>query len=308
LSALLEAVDLVKHFYNKKQRKLIKACDGVGISIDKGLTLGLVGESGCGKTTVGRLLLRLIDPDSGDVLFNGLSLLQLREHELRCMRKNFQMIFQDSRASFNPRMRVFDSLNEAIRLHRKLPAPEMKEEIDLLISKVNLHRGLLYHFIGNLSGGELKRLDIARALAIQPELIVADEPLALLDMSMQAQMVNLFLETQEESDVSILFISHDLRIVRILSHTVAVMYGGKIVEIAPKGSVASTPLHPYTRYLWKPKSVELVFQYPEGGCVYKNACALFQEKGFPAQCVERSPELIEHAVGHYAACHFAKQV
>jgi ABC-type oligopeptide transport system ATPase subunit len=181
----------------------------------------------------------------------------------------------------------------------------MKEEIDRLFSKVNLHRGLLYHFIGNLSGGELKRLDIARALAIQPELIVADEPLALLDMSMQAQMVNLFLETQGENGTSLLFVSHDLRIIRILSHTVAVMYGGRIVEIAPKGEIASSPLHPYTRYLWKPKSAEFVFHYPEGGCGYKNACALFQERGFPADCVERSPGLVEHGPGHYAACHFA---
>jgi peptide/nickel transport system ATP-binding protein/oligopeptide transport system ATP-binding protein len=303
----MEGIDLVKHFYNKKQRKLIRACDGVGLAIDKGHTLGLVGESGCGKTTIGRLLLRLIDPDSGDVLYKGLSLLQLRENEIRYMRKNFQMISQDSRAAFNPRMRVFDSLSEAIRLYRKLTAPEVKEEIQLLISKVNLHRGLLYHFVGNLSGGELKRLDIARALAVRPELIVADEPLALLDMSMQAQMVNLFLETQWEGETALFFISHDLRIVRILSHTVAVMYGGRIVEIVPKGAAASRPLHPYTRYLWKPKSVELVFQYPEGGCVYKNACALFQERGFPAKCVELSPELVEYGSGHYAACHFAER-
>jgi oligopeptide transport system ATP-binding protein len=307
VSALIEAIDLVKHFFNKKQRKRIRACDGVGFAIQKGQTLGLVGESGCGKTTVGRLLLRLIEPDAGDVLYKGLSLLQLRENEIRFMRKNFQMIFQDSRAAFNPRMRVFDSLCEAIRLYRKLPAPGIKEEIYRLISKVNLNKGLLYHFIGNLSGGELKRLDIARALAIQPELIVADEPLALLDMSMQAQMVNLFLETQGDRRTALLFISHDLRIVRIMSHTVAVMYGGRIVEIAPKGAVASTPLHPYTRYLWKPKSVELVFQYPEGGCVYKNGCALFQERGFPAKCVEHSPELVEYGSGHYAACHFAER-
>jgi ABC-type oligopeptide transport system ATPase subunit len=307
VSSLMEAVDLVKHFYNRKQRKLIRACDGVGFAIDKGRTLGLVGESGCGKTTIGRLLLRLIDPDSGDVLYKGLNLLQQRENEIRHMRKYFQMIFQDSRAAFNPRMRVFDSLSEAIRLYRKLSDAEIRGEIERLISKVNLHKGLLYHFIGNLSGGELKRLDIARALSIQPELIVADEPLALLDMSMQAQMVNLFLETQWERETALLFISHDLRIVRILSHTVAVMYGGRIVEIAPKGAVTSTPLHPYTRYLWKPKSVELVFQYPEGGCVYKNACALFQERGFPARCVEQTPELAERRGGHYAACHFAER-
>jgi peptide/nickel transport system ATP-binding protein len=301
----METVDLVKHFYKEKHRRLVRACDGVSFAMEEGRTLGLVGESGCGKTTIGRLLLRLVDPDSGDVRYRGRSLLRLHDREIRPLRKHFQMIYQDSRAAFNPRMRMYDSLREAIKLHRKLADAEMKEEIELLIVKVNLSRGLLHHYLGNLSGGELKRLDIARALAIEPELLVADEPLALLDMSMQAQMVNLFLQTQGERNTALLFISHDLRIVRMLSHTVAVMYEGRIVERAPKEAIALNPLHPYTRYLWKPKSVEFVFKYPEGGCVYKNACALFQEKGFPAQCVEGAPELLDYGGGHCAACHFA---
>ena len=305
MNAFVETFGLTKHFYNKKRKKVIRACDGVSLSIAKGTTLGLVGESGCGKTTVGRLLLRLIDPESGTVLFKGLDLTALGEHDIRYMRQNFQMIFQDSKAAFNPRMRVYDTLKEAIRLYRRPGTEGLREEVGRLIERVNLHRGLLYHFAGNLSGGEIKRLDIARALAIRPELIVADEPLAVLDMSMQAQMVNLFLQIQEEEKTALLFISHDLRIVRMISHTVAVMYGGRIVETAPKGAITARPLHPYTRYLWEPRNAEPAFQYPEGGCVYKNSCGRFQEKGFPAVCVERAPKLVEYGPGHFAACHFA---
>jgi ABC-type oligopeptide transport system ATPase subunit len=306
LESIIEAVNVIKHFTGRKQGQVIKACDDISLSVAKGKTLGLVGESGCGKTTAGRVLIRLLDPDSGSVLYKSTDLVELSPRELRPLRKNFQMIFQDSRATFNPRMRVYDTLKESLRLYSDLKAGEVKDEIKNLTSRVNLHRGLLYHFVGNLSGGELKRLDIARALSIHPEFIIADEPLALLDMSIQSQIVNLLLQVQQEENTAILFISHDLKMVRMLSHTVAVMYRGKIVEYAPKSLITENPLHPYTVYLWNPKSSDFYVQFFESGCVYKNSCRLFHKKGFPLACSEKQPKLLEYERGHFVACHFAK--
>lgn len=297
--------DLVKYFYSRRQNRIIKACDCISISIEKGRTVGLVGESGCGKTTVGRLMLRLIEPDSGDVFFNGFNLTELPEKNIRPLRRHFQMIFQDSRAAFNPRMRVIEALREAIRLHTTMKLREMKDTAMELIERVNLSRGILYNIVGNLSGGELKRLDIARVLAINPEFIIADEPLALLDISIQSQIANLLMEVQEKENTGMLFISHDLRMVEMLSHIVVVMYRGRIVERALKRDIVIEPLHPYTRHLWEPTSMVFFMDIPESGCIYKNSCLLYQRKGFPSVCGERHPELAEVKSGHYAACHFA---
>jgi ABC-type glutathione transport system ATPase component len=215
------------------------------------------------------------------------------------------MIFQDSKSAFNLWMRVYDALKESVHLHGDLKGKELKDEILYYMSRVNLHREMLSHFVGNLSGGELKRLEIARVLAIHPELIIADEPLPLLDMSIQSQIVNLLLQVQMEESTSFLFISHDLRMVRMLSHTVAVMYGGKIVELAPKSLITESPLHPYTAYLWNPRFQDFYVRFFESGCVYKNSCRLFHKKGFPLVCSEKQPALLEYEKGHFAACHFA---
>ncbi|MFW6138856.1 MAG: ATP-binding cassette domain-containing protein [Spirochaetota bacterium] len=307
MEPLVKSRKLYKYFHDKKQRQTIKACDGVSLSVSRGRTLGLVGESGCGKTTVGRILLRLLDPDYGEVCFDGINLTRMKEKELRSLRNNFQMIFQDSDSSFNPRMRVYDTLKESIQLHNPMKSKQLKEYINFLISRVNLSRGVLYGFVGNLSGGEIKRLDVARALSIHPEFIIADEPLSLLDLSIQSQLANLFMEVQQEEDTAILYISHDLRMVEMLSHTVAVMYRGKVLELASRSDITDSPLHPYTIHLWDPMSYNFYVKFPESGCVYKNSCVLFQKKGFPLACSEKQPELKEVEKNHLVACHFAGQ-
>jgi ABC-type oligopeptide transport system ATPase subunit len=280
----------------------------VFISIDEGTTVGLVGESGCGKTTVGRLLLRLIDADRGVVYYRGCNLTRLGEKEIRPQRKNFQMIFQDSASAFNPRMRVLDTLKESIRLYEEVRIREVRERIYDLIDRVNLSRGMLHNFVGNLSGGELKRLDIARSISIGPEFIIADEPFTLLDISIQSQMADMLMSYQENQGASILFISHDLRMVEMLSRRVYVMYGGRIVENGSKRDITGMALHPYTKHLWNPQSPVALSQFPEQGCIYRNSCLLHVKKGWPKVCVEEQPELLEHRDTHFAACHFAGQL
>lgn len=299
-----DGAHLVKRFYGAKGTRVVEACRDVSITVDRGHVLGLVGESGCGKTTVGRLLMRLIDPDEGEVCFRGVSLTKYAEKEIRPLRRHFQMIFQDSGAAFNPRMRVYDSLKESMNLHDGGRPRELRERILDLITRVNLSRGILYNYVGNISGGEVKRLDIARALSIGPQFLIADEPLSLLDMSLQSQIANLMMEIKEEG-TGILFISHDLRMVEMLSSVVAVMYRGNIVERAPKREITRHPLHPYTRYLWDPASAALYLGLKEGGCIYRNSCALYQAKGYPLVCAELHPPLVEQQADHFAACHFA---
>jgi ABC-type oligopeptide transport system ATPase subunit len=300
----MEGVELVKRFFSHKSRHHIDACRRVSIVVARGHILGLVGESGCGKTTVGRLLMRLIDPDSGEVRFRGRLLTGLSEQEIRPIRRHFQMIFQDSGSAFNPRIRVYDSLKETIKLHGGGRQRDLRERILDLIGRVNLSRGILYNYVGNLSDGEVKRLDVARALSIDPQFLIADEPLSRLDMSIQSQIANLLMEVKEEG-TGILFISHDLRMVEMLSSVVAVMYRGMIVERAPKREITGNPLHPYTRHLWDPQSSVFYMGLKESGCIYRNSCALYQGKGFPMVCAEIQPPLVEHTTAHFAACHFA---
>ncbi len=304
--SILKVESIYKYFSDRKDKIVIRACDNLSFEILKGKTLGLVGESGCGKTTVARIIMGLIPPDSGKVFFDGEKISGLKEREIRPKRRYFQMIFQDSNSAFNPRMRVIDALKEAVTLHLGYSGKELKDFIYSSISRVNLHRGLLYNYIGNLSGGEVKRLDILRAIMINPKLIIADEPLSPLDISIQSQIVNLFMEIQQKDNITLLFISHDLRMIRIVSHKVAVMYRGKIVEMASKTVIGDNPLHPYTRFLWNPVDVEIHMKMSEEGCVYKSSCDLYQRMGFPSICVEKEPELREVEKGHFVACHFIK--
>ena len=200
---------------------------------------------------------------------------------------------------------MYDALKESASLYSSLKGKDLRDEIEYLMYRVNLHKGMLSHFVGNLSGGEIKRLDIARVLSMHPDLIIADEPLSLLDMSIQSQIVNLLLRAQMEENTSLLFISHDLRVIRMISHTVAVMFNGKIVEFAPKSLITENPLHPYTVYLWYPRKSDFYVRFLEKGCVYKNSCRLFHQKGFPYICSKQQPALLEYEKGHFAACHFA---
>ncbi len=293
---------LVKSFPG---HRVVRACDDVSLTLRRGGIMGLVGESGCGKTTVGRLLLALIKPDRGEVLFRGVPISRMHEKEIRPLRSHFQMIFQESSSAFNPRIRVADALKEAVRLHRRMDARDMWMLIEEIIARVNLSRGIMYNFVGNLSGGETKRLDIARALCIDPDFLIADEPLSLLDMSIQSQIANLLMEIREQRNTGILFISHDLRMVEMLSSIVAVMYRGKIIERASKREITGEPLHPYTRHLWDPASSVFFMDLKAGGCIYRRSCFLYQKKGFPLICAERHPPLTEHRPDHVAACHFA---
>ncbi len=238
-----------KGFLIKRLVGLVRAVDGVSFELRQGEILGLVGESGCGKSTLGRTLLQLIRPTEGAVILQGRHLTALRGALLREARADFQMIFQDPYASLNPRMTVFDALSEAIQAHRSVPRSELPARVSALLGKVGLppraQRGYPHEF----SGGQRQRLAIARALAVEPKLIVADEPVSALDVSIQAQIINLLARISREMSLTLIFISHDLSVVKYISDRIAVMYLGKIVEIGPASRVFEHPLHPYTKAL-----------------------------------------------------------
>jgi oligopeptide transport system ATP-binding protein len=253
--AFLEIKDLKAHFpvergiIFRREIGTVKAVDGVTLTLRRGEILGLVGESGCGKSTLGRTILQLIPPTEGTVILAGKNLTHLRGSELRHARADFQMIFQDPYASLNPRMTVFDTLAEAIGAHAKIPRSEMPRRVSALMEKVGLSPRFLKKYPHEFSGGQRQRIAIARALAVEPKLIVADEPVSALDVSIQAQIINLLAQLSREMQLTLIFISHDLSVVKHISDRIAVMYLGKIVELGPAAKVFERPLHPYSKAL-----------------------------------------------------------
>jgi ABC-type oligopeptide transport system ATPase subunit len=245
---LVEIINLKKHF-PVPHKQVVRAVDGVSFTINRGETLGLVGESGCGKTTVGRCILRLIEPTSGEIRFDGRDLLKLDRGEMRALRRRMQIIFQDPYSSLNPRMKVGSIIAEPLEIHRVGDRLERKDRVAELLRVVGLDPDYANRYPHQFSGGQRQRIGIARALALNPDFIVADEPVSALDVSVQAQVVNLMQDLQERFGLTYLFISHGLAVVKHISTRVGVMYLGKLVEIAPSQEIYANPLHPYTQAL-----------------------------------------------------------
>ncbi|MEW6107952.1 MAG: oligopeptide/dipeptide ABC transporter ATP-binding protein [Nitrospirota bacterium] len=247
---LLKADSLKKYFEPRKLFSTgdgaVKAVDDISFSVDEDRVMALVGESGCGKSTVARLVLRLINPTAGSVLFRGQDIFTLKRDSLKSFRKSVQIIFQDPFASLNPRRTVYDTISEPLKIHKIVPRPQMKDAVVDILGKVGLRPGVLDRYPHEFSGGQRQRICIARALAVSPEIIVADEPLSALDVSIQAQILNLLLDLKRKTRISFLFISHDLRVVQYFSDTVGVMYLGKIVEYSGTDELFERPMHPYT--------------------------------------------------------------
>lgn len=317
LTPLLEVKDLQMHFPVRKGVfsrvcGAVRAVDGVSFSIEAGKTLSLVGESGSGKTTTGRALLRLIEPTGGEVFFAGQDVTHAGKDELRALRKQMQIIFQDPFGSLNPRMTVYGMLSEILKVHRLSSRKERRERVEALLSLVGLPKEAADRYPHEFSGGQRQRIGIARALAVEPKLIVADEPVSALDVSIQAQILNLLEELQDRLGLAYLFIGHDLSVVRHISDEVAVMYLGKIVEIGPKTAVFENPVHPYTRALLSaapmagggPKKQRIVLKgdipspiAPPPGCAFHPRCPDAQP-----QCRQTCPQLESVGEGHRAAC------
>jgi oligopeptide/dipeptide ABC transporter ATP-binding protein len=296
--------------------RVLRAVDSVSLRVRRAETMGLVGESGCGKSTLGRLMLRLLDPTFGRVLYEGRDITQLTQRELRPLRRRMQIIFQDPYSSLNPRMTVREIVAEAIRIH-KLAKTRADEEARIvsLLERVGLRADAMGRYPHEFSGGQRQRIGIARALAVEPEFIVCDEPISALDVSIQAQIINLLLELQEKLSLSYLFVSHDLKIVEHVSHRVAVMYLGKIVEQAPAAALYQDPRHPYTRALLasaprpdpERKRMRLVLEgevpspiAPPPGCAFHPRCPRVV-KGTCDRDVPRLEETSEGS-GHRVAC------
>ncbi|HEY2389225.1 MAG TPA: dipeptide ABC transporter ATP-binding protein [Candidatus Binatia bacterium] len=296
-----------------RARAIIRAVDGVDLAIRRGETLGVVGESGCGKSTLGRCVLRLIEPTAGTVTFDGRDVLALSSAELRRTRREMQIVFQDPYASLNPRMRVGAIVAEGIEIHDLARGPEKRRRVDELLTRVGLSPEHFDRYPHEFSGGQRQRIGIARALAVGPRFIVADEPVSALDISIQAQVLNLLRELQEEMELAYLFISHDLRVVEHVSHRVAVMYLGKIVEQAPREELYANPRHPYTRALLsavpdprpgaRKERVRLGGDVPSpinppAGCAFHPRCPYAE-----ARCRVEVPRLETGAHEHAVACH-----
>ncbi|HQV92855.1 MAG TPA: dipeptide ABC transporter ATP-binding protein [Anaerolineales bacterium] len=321
-NVLLRVDNLVKHFpimrgLLQKQVGAVRAVDGVSFELKRGETLGLVGESGCGKSTTGRAVLQLYRPTSGNVHFDGTDLTAIKGEELRAMRRKMQMIFQDPYASLNPRMTVGEIIREPLIVHKVATEAEANERVKQLLELVKLNPSFSTRYPHEFSGGQRQRIGIARALALQPSFIVCDEPISALDVSIQAQVVNLLEELQNEFNLTYLFIAHDLSMVRHISDRVAVMYLGVIVELSTRDELYEHPLHPYSQALLSAVPIpdpviEKTRQRiiltgdvpspanPPSGCRFRTRCPIAE-----AKCAESRPEFREIKPGHFVACFFA---
>ncbi len=312
LQSLVRVCDLVKHFPVENSDDVLQAVDDVSFDIRAGETLGLVGESGCGKSTVGRCLLRLHEPTSGEILFEGNNIVGLPHAEMQTLRREMQIIFQDPYASLNPRLSVRSIIAEPLKIHGIGDKTEQRDRVADLLQKVGLDPKYADRYPHEFSGGQRQRIGIARALALNPKLIICDEPVSALDVSVQAQVVNLLQELQDEFGLTYLFISHGLAVVEHISDRVAVMYLGKIVEICDAAELYANPLHPYTEALLSAipvpdptqKRQRIVLRgdvptpiNPPSGCRFRTRCPIAVE-----ECSQVVPELREIEPGHFAAC------
>ena len=303
---MIEVENLKKYFSTGILRKRhIKAVNGVSFQIERGGTLGLVGESGCGKTTMGKSLLRLIEPTAGKIIFDGIDLVQLKKKELRRLRPRMQMIFQDPDASLNPRMKIGDSIAEPLKLQGGLNKVEIKERVLELIETVGLNPEHVNRYPYQLSGGQNQRVVLARVLAVNPDFIIADEPTSSLDVSVQAQILNLMQDLRREFHLTLLFISHDLEVVRHMSDRIAVMYQGKIVEIGSVNEIFDGARHPYTNTLIAPVLSEdqLIYGDMKNAVDYSSGCVFYQRCPFSAEmCKKKEPEMVDIGKGHWVLC------
>ncbi|MDQ0256432.1 peptide/nickel transport system ATP-binding protein [Evansella vedderi] len=320
--ALLQVKGVKKYFDVSEgifttKKKYLKAVDNVNFSLKQGEILGIVGESGCGKSTLGNLIMQLENPTEGEIIFDGIELSKLSAKELRRKRKDIQMIFQDPYSSLNPRMKVFDIVAEPLRTHKLASGTDLKKQVYDMLEIVGLNNKYANRYPHEFSGGQRQRIGIARALTLKPKLIVCDEPVSALDVSIQAQILNLLLKLQKEFQLTLIFIAHGIPAVKYISNRIAVMYLGKIVEIADKEQLLSNPKHPYTESLLYSVPVshpklrsnheqsKLTGEMPSPvdpppGCRFHTRCPYADEK-----CMEETPDLIEtQDKEHYVACHY----
>ena len=317
MSNILELNNVRKEFHTSSSKRAIVAVDNVSLKLEKGKTLGIVGESGSGKSTLGRLMLRLIEPTAGEINFDDVNLLKLKNTELRKMRSKMQMIFQDPMSSLNPRMSIRQLVSEPLEIHRNLKASEQNAAIEEIITKVGLEKSALDKYPHEFSGGQRQRISIARAVINNPSLIVADEPVSALDVSIQSQILNLLMDLRNDLNLSFVFISHDLSVVRHIADEVAVMYLGNIVEIAPADQLFSNPQHPYTQALIsaipqveKEKRVNRIILKGDipnpadapSGCYFHPRCPIAIDK-----CSSLAPTLKITGANHLTSCHLVTE-